>query len=617
MEVRILGPLDVRDGEGRTVVLPAGRERSLLALLVIRHGEVVSIDRIVDALWGGTPPGTAAKAVQGYVSHLRRALEPEREPGDGDSVLVTRPPGYALRQADMAVDAVQFERLASEGRRSLEDGSAGEAARLLEDGLALWRGQALVEFAFDEFAQDEIRRLEELRLSATEDRFESLLRLGRHAEIAGQLDVLVRANPLRERLRGQLMLALYRSGRQADALQVYREGRRLLAAELGLDPGPELQRLERAILAQDQALELGDARSSTPIPPSGDDGSPAVSERRPRRALVWVVAAAAAIAALAIGLGLPFRGGDEVVVVSDSVVKIDAESNRIVDSIPVGGQPGQVRVLGDAVFVTSMTNKTLSRIDARTGELTTSGEYAAGPGIAVGDDWLWVASERRDVVTRVSPRSLGEIEQIRLGGRPGDLERASVALGGGSLWVSQFAPAAVTRWNLETHLLERRYELGGAAVGEIIFGERAAWVPLFSASVLLRIDAATGSTTRIPVGAGPTDPVMGFGSVWVTSMQQGTVWRLEPFTGQVQQVIAVGRAPFGLAVGAGSVWVTDYCGGTVARIDPETNEVVARIETGHIPRWLAVGAGHAWVGVAGEDTFDATSAFPRCKGSSP
>ena len=141
------------------------------------------------------------------------------------------------------------------------------------------------------------------------------------------------------------------------------------------------------------------------------------------------------------------------------------------------------------------------------------------------------------------------------------------------------APAAVTRWNLETHLLERRYELGGFGGGEIMFGERAAWVPLFSASVLLRIDAATGSTTRIPVRSGPTDPVMGFGSVWVTSTQQGTVWRLEPFTGQVQQVIAVGRGPFGLAVGAGSVWVTDSCGGTVARIDPETNEIVARIET--------------------------------------
>ena len=196
---------------------------------------------------------------------------------------------------------------------------------------------------------------------------------------------------------------------------------RLLAAELGLDSGPELQRLERAILAEDQALELGDARSSTPIPPSGNDGSPAVSGRRPRRALVWVVAAAAAIAALAIGLGLPFRGGNEVVVVSDSVVKIDAESNKMVASIPVGGQPGRVRVLGDAVFVTSVTNKTLSRIDTRTGELTTSGEYAAGPGIAVGGDWLWVVSERRDVVTRVSPRSLGEIEQIGLGGRPGNL----------------------------------------------------------------------------------------------------------------------------------------------------------------------------------------------------
>ena len=227
MDFNILGPFEVRDSEGAPIQLPGGRERSLLALLLIHRGEVVSSDRIVDALWGERAPGTATKAVQGYVSHLRRVLEPG-EPARRP-VLVTRPPGYVLQTDDESVDAVRFERLAADGRRALEDGSPAEAARLLDQALALWRGPALAEFAFEDFARDEIGRLDDLRLSATEDRVESLLQLGRHGELVGKLDALVAANPLRERLRGQSMLALYRSGRQSDALQVYRDGRRLLA----------------------------------------------------------------------------------------------------------------------------------------------------------------------------------------------------------------------------------------------------------------------------------------------------------------------------------------------------------------------------------------------------
>ena len=192
---------------------------------------------------------------RGTVSHLRRVLEPEHESGEERGLLVTRQPGYALRSDAVAVDAERFERLVGEARRALDDGSAAEAAASLDEALGLWRGPALPEFAFDDFARDEIERLEELRLGATEDRIESLLRLGRHGELVGRLGSLVAAHPLRERLRGQWMLALYRSGRQADALQAYRDGRRLLASELGLEPGPELQRLEHAILAQDPELE--------------------------------------------------------------------------------------------------------------------------------------------------------------------------------------------------------------------------------------------------------------------------------------------------------------------------------------------------------------------------
>ena len=238
MDFQILGGIRVLDEDGAEVRIPAGRERALLALLVLERGRVVPVDRILDALWGAAPPDTAAKAVQGYVSHLRRIV-----PG----AIVTRAPGYVLEAPDDAVDAARFARLAADGRHRLDEGDDAGAAAALDEALALWRGPALAEVAYDEFAQDEIRRLEETRLAATEDRAEALLRTGRTAGLAGELDALVAAHPLRERLRALAMLAMYRDGRQADALDLYERGRRTLAAELGVDPGPELARAHRAI----------------------------------------------------------------------------------------------------------------------------------------------------------------------------------------------------------------------------------------------------------------------------------------------------------------------------------------------------------------------------------
>ena len=232
MELRILGPFEVFDDSGRRVKLPTGRESALLAVLLLRRGEVVSTDALVDALWGEEPPSTAAKAVQGYISHLRRVLEQSGQ----DGPLQTRPPGYLLRIDDSRVDARRFEKLAAEGWRLLDD-DPESALATFEEALAFWRGPALGEFAFAEFAQPEIHRLEELRLETIEGRIEALLRLGRHEAVVAELQTRVEEHPLRERLRGQLMLALYRSGRQADALDLYRRGRRLLADELGLDPG--------------------------------------------------------------------------------------------------------------------------------------------------------------------------------------------------------------------------------------------------------------------------------------------------------------------------------------------------------------------------------------------
>ena len=250
MRFGILGPLSVADGE-RLIVVPGAKPRALLVLLVLDAGRVVPTDRLVDSLWGEQLPADPANALQALVSRLRRALD-----RGGELALVrSHPSGYLLAVDPEQVDAVRFERLAAEGHAALAAGRPEAAAALLAEGLALWRGPALADVAHESFAVGEVARLTELRLAAMEDRVEADLALGRHAAVVGELEALVAEHPLRERLRGQLMRALYRSGRQAEALEAYRRTRRLLGEELGLDPSPELRRLEAAMLAQDAGLD--------------------------------------------------------------------------------------------------------------------------------------------------------------------------------------------------------------------------------------------------------------------------------------------------------------------------------------------------------------------------
>ena len=242
MEFRILGPLEVVE-QGRALPLGGARQRTLLALLLTRANEVVSADRLIDELWGAQPPTTAANALQYHVSQLRKALAPHE-------AIVTQEPGYLIRVGPDELDLLRFELLVEEAQQAAPE----LAAQRLREALDLWRGPALADLANESFAQTEIPRLEELRLGALERRFEADLALGRYAELVGELQVLVREHPLRERLRAVLMQALYGSGRQAEALEVYRETRQLLVDELGIEPSPALHELEQAILRQDPAL---------------------------------------------------------------------------------------------------------------------------------------------------------------------------------------------------------------------------------------------------------------------------------------------------------------------------------------------------------------------------
>ncbi|MCU1448804.1 MAG: Transcriptional regulator, putative ATPase, winged helix family, partial [Acidimicrobiales bacterium] len=249
LQLRVLGPLEAaRDGE--LVPLGGAKQRAVLAALLVRANQVVPVDRLIDELWGDRPPDSAPNALQGYVSALRKVLEPQRTPKAAPMVLVTRPPGYAIHVGPAELDLLRLEELLEAGRTALADGQPAQASARLTAALALWRGPPLADVAYEPFAEREITRLEELRLAATEDLVDADLQLGRHQRWAGELEAVVEENPLRERLAGQLMLALYRSGRQADALRVYGRLRAALLTELGIDPGDELRELETAILQQ-------------------------------------------------------------------------------------------------------------------------------------------------------------------------------------------------------------------------------------------------------------------------------------------------------------------------------------------------------------------------------
>jgi DNA-binding SARP family transcriptional activator len=275
LEFRVLGQMEVvRDG--RRLALGGHRQLAVLAVLVLDAGRMVPVDRLVDALWGEEPPSGARATIQAYVSKLRRALDPQRPPGAAASLIDTQGAGYVLRVDSDAVDARRFERLAREGREALGAGDAEAAGELLAQALALWRGPALADFTFEPFASTEIARLEELRLTATEDQVEAGLALGRHRALVGDLEQLVAAHPFRERLRAQLMLALYRSGRQAEALRAYQAGRQVLAEELGIDPSPALKELEGAILRQDPTLDWTAAERPAPLSALASDVSAVV-----------------------------------------------------------------------------------------------------------------------------------------------------------------------------------------------------------------------------------------------------------------------------------------------------------------------------------------------------
>jgi DNA-binding SARP family transcriptional activator/DNA-binding beta-propeller fold protein YncE len=601
MEYRILGPLEVAE-QDREVVLGRGRQRSVLALLLLNANEIVSSERLIDELWGDAPPPTASKSVQVYVSQLRKSLRN----GDSDGPLLTRGGGYVLQISPGELDAERFERAVADGRRALEAAAPARAADTLRTGLALWRGPPLADFTYEPFAQAEIARLDELRLAALEERVEADLELGRHAELVAELDALVAEHPLRERLRGQQMLALYRCDRQAEALEAYRLGRQRLVDELGIEPSSSLRAMHEQILAQDPALGARPRARRPPRPPP--PRTPAALTRHPRALVAAGVALLAAVAGI---VALQAVGEDPgpprptVPLTYSALAAVDASSGTVDSAVALPGV-SRLAIDGRVVWAANDDSGVVSAVDARTRRLERTVASGLFPSdITAGGGTLWVVDGARGRLAWVA-ESYGQLRTLSFrpsGEAPPDrfgFDPTSIAVGEGAVWITD-GGERLLRVDPDAPAEAEAIPVGRALAG-VAVGAGAVWAISGEAAQVLRIDPGTRAVTmRLPLvdspqleSAFPRALAVGGGFVWVLNGNTGAVTKIDPRTRSVVRTITVGvdRVPVQLAADAAALWVANE-DGTLARVDAITDEVDFHT-VGRTLRDVAIGDGAVW-----------------------
>ena len=557
MDFGILGPIEVTEG-GRLLGLGGPKQRALLAILLLQANEVVSRDRLIDGIWGEDPPDNPGQTLDTYVSRVRKALGADR--------IERRGAGYAVRVEPGELDLERFEALAAGGQ--------------LAEALEAWRGPALGDLLYEPFAQHEAERLEDLRLDVLEERIEVELEAGAGGELVPELEPLVREHPLRERLLAQLMLALYRAGRQSAALEAYRRARRNLAEELGLEPGPQLQELERRILAHDPDLETKPA-----------------SRRRhlPRRVVAFAAGAAIVAAGVAAGVVLGTSGsGDRSLAASAaSMLLAIGPSGRVVHAADLPLAPAAMTAAAGSLWLADPADQAVLRADPKSGAVVDRIPVAGQPGsVAAGGGGVWVASTIGGTVERIDAAGAAVSQTIRLGQE----HTSSIAYGHGALWVADTTDDAVIELDARTGIARRTLSLD-ARPTSVVVGDRALWVADQTAATVSEVDLRSGQTvSTIHVGNGPSALALGAGALWVANGLDSTVSRIDPRTSAVVATIPVGSGPSALAVTDDAVWVANQYSGTVTRIDPARNAVAATIRFGGQPAAIAASGRTVWVG---------------------
>jgi YVTN family beta-propeller protein len=586
IDYRLLGPIEAGIN-GHALDIGGQKQRALLTVLLLSANEPVSREVLIDRLWGECPPAGAHHTLEVYISRLRKTLKPA---ADG-AVVLTRSGAYLLRAPSERIDVGRFERLAGEGRRALEAGASGQAAAHLRDALALWRGAALAEVSDEPFAQAEIARLNELRAGVIEDRIEADLALGRHGDVVCELEALVAVHPLRERLYQQLMIALYRCGRQAEALAVYRSARRVLMQELGIEPGPGLKRLERAILEQDVSL----APPARPperavIAFTGGERSLTAGPARRVRLLSAVGAVLAVALALLVGGSQGSReSGASVSAGPDTVGVIDGSQDILSKVVTGAGRPGGAAFGAGAAWITDTADDLLLQVD-QAGQVVDRIPVGRGPGgVAVGAGEVWVANQLDGTVSEINPAAGVVVATIDVGNGPD-----AVTSGYQSVWVANATDGTLSRIDPGGGRVLATIPLGGTPAG-LAAGDRGIWVTSPDTGQLLLVDPHANRVSRgFQVGGSPGGVAVGAGSIWVSD-PGGAVARVDPATGRMQE-IRTGGAPAGITYAGGAVWVADGQGGSVSRIDPRTGSVRS-IRVGNQPAALAPAGGGVLVTV--------------------
>jgi DNA-binding SARP family transcriptional activator/DNA-binding beta-propeller fold protein YncE len=614
---RILGPLTaVRNGA--EVRLAGARQKALLTYLLLHANRVVATERLIDELFGDEPPEHALNSVHAGISRLRRQLGGGAA---GGPPIVTRPPGYLLDLAPGDLDLHEFEGLVEKGRRQLESGNAEAASQTLRDALGLWRGDPLTDLSAYAFAREEAARLEELRLATVAERIEADLALGRHGEVIRELEALVGAHPLRERLRAQLMLALYRSGRQADALQVYQETRRALVTELGLEPGKPLQRLEQQILTQDPELDLPISRR-----PAHEVAEPTVAVRRLRPLAAGTVGAVVlALVIAAVVIARRDRGPASLAAIAPNTVGvIDPNDGRLVAEIPVGQTPKGLAAGGGSVWVVNSGDSTLSRIDPARRVVLRTIPLPGAPSDAAVMGSVWVLHNRGSSssdpfagsasVTEVDPNFDNVARTIGVPAGFGNDFRDPLAVGPRGVWVA--GPTGVSKIDAGSGNVHPRLTLTGVA--DLVASGGSVWAVRTDGSIA-RIDpsgdfvadtislsstsitiAAASAYESLWVIADPTRSGPQFGGPPMPQELQGgtaSLFRVDPRDGEVTAKVRLEGRPVAVAAGHGGIWIADAEGQQVLRVDPDENRVVARIPLGALPTSIAADDNAVWVTV--------------------
>jgi DNA-binding SARP family transcriptional activator/ABC-type transport system substrate-binding protein len=640
VEFRILGPIEVRDGD-RIIPLGGGKQRAALAILLLHPNEAVSRDRLIEGLWGASPPATAGHTLDTYMSRLRRALA-----DDGDQPrVVSRRPGYSLRVEDGELDLQRFEVLLQEGRQTLRAGNYGRAADLLRQGLSLFRGPPFDDLAYASFAQSEASHLDELPLAALEERIEADLALGRHLEILSELQALVAKHPFRERFWAHLMLALYRSGRQADALEAFERARNHLADELGVDPGPPLQRLQEDILRQAPQLDLrtpspaptpslarvdlGSLEGATPGPTSqssqetfatktardpvilaegrepraGNDGQTRPPSHLLRRR--WFRAPLAAVLVVVVTVGVLTRIPQGGPAPEPGVNLLDTKTGEVLAQFP-SIHAGEIWYADGVFWVLTLTadGKSISffGIDARTHRVITqfaTGLDDVGNYAALGHD-LWVSDFTSPNLLRMDIPSGRIVQQISLADPRGTDTTGNyqVVAGAGSIWVARPDAGEIVRVDATTGRIQNRYTDPGPGCC-LAFGGGRLWFDREGGVTWL--DPRTGEVGPLIKVTGSYLTVGG-GFAWNANMETGTASKLSP-EGSVVATYHTGEGPDKVSYDDGTVWVANDDAGSITAIDTVTG-ALRSYRMGYVVGPVASGDGVVAVAVGDQQSYD-------------